>query len=69
LLLAAYNAGLGWVELYRGVPRFPETQQYVIIVVTYAQGYTDDLLGGGGGGTVPAHPAPWQPSSPRPGPS
>jgi soluble lytic murein transglycosylase-like protein len=33
-LLAAYNAGEGAVAKYRGVPPFPETQEYVRLVLT-----------------------------------
>jgi soluble lytic murein transglycosylase-like protein len=37
LALAAYNAGLFAVAKYRGVPPFPETQQYVRRIMTLAR--------------------------------
>ncbi|MFJ9423206.1 NlpC/P60 family protein [Streptomyces sp. NPDC101249] len=42
LMLAAYNAGPGAVERYGGVPPYPETQAYVVRIVSAMARYTGD---------------------------
>ncbi len=44
-LLAAYNAGEGAVEKYRGIPPYPETQEYVRrVLIAYLFGSDHDEL-------------------------
>lgn len=40
--IAAYNAGPGAVDKYRGVPRYRETQSYVARVLKYFKKYTSN---------------------------
>ncbi|AZS86482.1 NlpC/P60 family protein [Streptomyces griseoviridis] len=40
LMLAAYNAGPGAVEQYGGVPPYPETQAYVVRIISAMARYT-----------------------------
>jgi len=50
LALASYNAGLGAVQRYRGVPPYVETQAYVRRIRTLMAGYTAAGAFDGGGG-------------------
>lgn len=42
LSLAAYNAGPGAVKKAKGIPSFPETQQYVSLVLKHYRGYRNE---------------------------
>ena len=50
LALAAYNAGLGAVEAYGGVPPYSETTNYVSIIMATAAELASSTSGGGDGG-------------------
>lgn len=52
LMLAAYNAGPGAVEQYAGIPPYPETQAYVVRIISAMTHYTgaeQEQPGGGEG--------------------
>ena len=62
LVAAAYNAGIGAVTRYKGVPPYAETQAYVDKVLALHQRYREAL------GTAPLKPAdatPWVPVVPK----
>lgn len=62
LMLAAYNAGPGAVQQWRGIPPYTETQQYISrilqLIAKYSTGPTSDE-GTGFGARVVAHGQKW----------
>ncbi len=60
LAWAAYNAGLGAVIQYGGIPPYSETQNYVKRLDQLLVQYTAAGSGGGGSGSFPAPSGPFQ---------
>ena len=50
LALAGYNAGLGAVQRYNGVPPYPETQGYIVRIRTLMATYADPAASAPGAG-------------------